>query len=113
MRIMDEHKQALAHYVLGNIDDDGYLRRDLNAIVDDLAFSLNIETTTEELEEILHLIQGFDPPGIGARDLQECLVLQLDRHIGEGRNNPATQNARMILHEFFDEFTRKHYDKIQ
>jgi len=113
MRIMDENKQALAHYVLGNIDDDGYLRRDMNAIVDDLAFSMNIMTSVEELEEILHLIQEFDPPGVGARDLQECLVLQLERHIQEGRNNRGTQNARMILHDFFEEFTRKHYDKIQ
>ena len=113
MRIMDEHKQALGHYILGNIDDDGYLRRDLDNIVDDLAFSLNISTTLEELQEILAMIQEFDPPGVGARNLQECLVLQLDRHSGEGRDNEATRNARIILTDYFDEFTRKHYDKIQ
>lgn len=113
MRIMDEHKQALGHYILGNIDDDGYLRRDIENIVDDLAFSLNIQTTAEELNEILELIQDFDPPGVGARNLQECLVLQLDRHTREGRSNEDTRNARTIVTDFFEEFTRKHYDKIQ
>jgi RNA polymerase sigma-54 factor len=113
MRIMEDHKQALGHYILGNIDDDGYLRRDLDSIVDDLAFSLNISTTIEELEEILLMIQEFDPPGVGARNLQECLILQLDRHSREGRSNGDTKNARVILLDFFDEFTRKHYDKIQ
>jgi len=113
MRIMEEHKQALGHYILGNIDDDGYLRRDLENIVDDLAFSLNISTTYEELQEILMLIQEFDPPGVGARNLQECLILQLDRHTKEGRSNEETRNARVILTDFFEEFTRKHYDKIQ
>ncbi|MCX6225723.1 MAG: RNA polymerase factor sigma-54 [Bacteroidia bacterium] len=113
MRIMDEDKQALGHYILGNIDDDGYLRRDLENIVDDLAFSLNISTTFEELQEILLLIQEFDPPGVGARNLQECLILQLDRHTREGRCNDDTKNARIILTDFFEEFTRKHYDKIQ
>lgn len=113
MRIMDDHKQALGHYILGNIDDDGYLRRDLDNIVDDLAFSLNISTTLEELQEILMLIQEFDPPGVGARNLQECLILQLDRHSREGRLNSATKHARIILTDYFEEFTRKHYDKIQ
>lgn len=113
MRILDGNKQALAHYILGNIDDDGYLRRDLNSIVDDLAFSLNIETTVEDLEEVLALIQDFDPPGVGARDLRECLMLQLDRHIQEGRNSQSTHNAQVILRDFYEEFTRKHYDKIQ
>jgi RNA polymerase sigma-54 factor len=113
LRILDEHKQALAHYILGNIDDDGYLRRDLMNIVDDLAFSMNISTSLEELEELLHVIQEFDPPGVGARDLRECLMLQLDRHAQEGRNTRDTRNARIILHDYFEEFTRKHYDKIQ
>jgi RNA polymerase sigma-54 factor len=113
MRIIDDNKQALAHYILGNIDDDGYLRRDLESIVDDLAFSLNISTTKEELLEILSMIQEFDPPGVGARNLQECLILQLDRHSREGRANESTRNARVILSDYFEEFTRKHYDKIQ
>ncbi|MCK9325435.1 MAG: RNA polymerase factor sigma-54 [Bacteroidales bacterium] len=113
LRILDENQQALAHYILGNIDDDGYLRRDLESIVDDLAFSLNISTTAQELEEILMMIQEFDPPGVGARDLRECLLLQIDRSIREGRNGPDITNARLILADYFEEFTRKHYDKIQ
>jgi len=112
-RILEDHKQALGHYILGNIDDDGYLRRELENIVDDLAFSMNIMTSEEELEEILHVIQDFDPPGVGARNLQECLTLQVDRNLGEGRNGDSMVLARKILQNFFDEFTRKHYDKIQ
>ena len=113
LRILDENQQALAHYILGNIDDDGYLRRDLESIVDDLAFSLNISTTVLELEEILMMIQEFDPPGVGARDLRECLLLQIDRNMREGRNGPDARRARLILQDYFDEFTRKHYDRIQ
>ena len=113
LRMLEEQKQALAHYILGNIDDDGYLRRDLSSIVDDLAFSYNIVTTEADLEEILTLIQEFDPAGVGARDLRECLLLQLDRHIQEGRNLKATEDARLILTDFYEEFTRKHYDRIQ
>lgn len=113
LRILDENQQALAHYILGNIDDDGYLRRDLESIVDDLAFSLNISTTVIELEEILMMIQEFDPPGVGARDLRECLLLQIERNMREGRNGSDTRRARIILQDYFDEFTRKHYDKIQ
>ncbi len=113
LRILDQHKQVLAHYILGNIDDDGYLRRDLASIVDDLAFSLNIETTVASLEEVLRMIQEFDPAGLGARDLRECLLLQLERHMQEGRNSKATQDALTVLQDFYEEFTRKHYDKIQ
>lgn len=112
-RIMDDHKQALGHYILGNIDDDGYLRRELENIVDDLAFSMNIMTTVNELEEILHIIQDFDPVGVGARNLQECLLLQFDRQIREGRTNGSVVLAKKILLNHFDEFTKKHYDKIQ
>ncbi|HYX10279.1 MAG TPA: RNA polymerase factor sigma-54, partial [Bacteroidales bacterium] len=86
-----------------------YLRRKLDAVVDDLAFSLNIETTEEELLEILRIIQDFDPVGVGARDLQECLLLQID---SKDQNIPAIAMARKILKYHFDEFTRKHYDKI-
>ena len=112
-RILEDHKQALGHYILGNIDDDGYLRRELENIVDDLAFSMNIMTSEEELEEILQLIQDFDPPGVGARNLQECLLLQVKRNLGEGRNGDSMVLAQKILQNYFDEFTRKHYDKIQ
>ncbi|MCD6332507.1 MAG: RNA polymerase factor sigma-54 [Bacteroidales bacterium] len=112
-RILDEHKQALGHYILGNIDDDGYLRRELSSIVDDLAFSMNIRTSEEELEEILKIIQDFDPPGIGARNLRECLLLQIDRITDENRNTRPLELARTILKDHFDEFTRKHYEKIR
>ena len=113
LRGLDEHMQALGHYILGNIDDDGYLRRELESIVDDLAFSMNIQSSIRELEEILQVIQDFDPPGVGARDLRECLLLQLDRIIREGRHDEHIETARLILKDFFNEFTRKHYEKIQ
>ena len=112
-RKLEEHKQALGQYILGNIDDDGYLRRDLENIVDDLAFSMNVMTTEEELEEILHIIQDFDPAGVGARSLKECLLLQINRKIEEGNNDDDLLLARRILEDYFTEFTRKHYDKIQ
>ncbi|MBE2246874.1 MAG: RNA polymerase factor sigma-54 [Candidatus Competibacteraceae bacterium] len=110
LRNLSDHQQALARHIIGNIDDDGYLMRDLTSMVDDLAFSMNIETTVEELEKILTVIQDFDPPGIGARNLQECLIIQLRK-----KENPSsyTQLAIQVLSRFFDEFTKKHYDKIQ
>ena len=107
-RIMEAEKQALGQYILGNIDDDGYLRRELENIVDDLAFSMNIMTTDKELGEILHVIQDFDPAGVGARNLQECLLLQIDRQMGEGRESSSMTLARKILMDHFDEFNRKH-----
>ncbi|MGV8092469.1 MAG: hypothetical protein AB2L24_11460 [Mangrovibacterium sp.] len=72
-------QKQLAEYIIGNIDDDGYLRRDLASISDDLAFNVNMEVSEQELEEILRIIQDFDPAGVGARDLQECLLLQIKR----------------------------------
>jgi RNA polymerase sigma-54 factor len=109
MRDLNEHKRTLASYLIGNLDDDGYLRRKLEAIVDDLDFTLNIKTTEEELREILTIIQDFEPVGVGARDLQECLLLQI---AAKDQNNPAVTNAEKILRFYFDEFTKKHYDKI-
>jgi RNA polymerase sigma-54 factor len=105
---LDEDEQNLAEYIIGNIDDDGYLRRDLSAISDDLAFNLNMEVTEDELLKILKTIQQFDPPGVGARDLQECLLLQLKR-----QNKREFVTAREIVSHYFDEFTKKHYTKIQ
>lgn len=110
LRKLDELQHALAEYLLGDIDEDGYLRRELSAVVDDLAFSMNVTTTEAELLEILRIIQDFDPPGVGARDLRECLLLQI-------RTKDLTQAgialAEKIIRHHFDEFTRKHYDKIQ
>ncbi len=109
LRSLTENQELLAQYILGNMDDDGYLRRKLEAIVDDLAFTQNITTTEQELYEILQIVQDFDPPGVGARDLQECLLLQIER---KDQCDPAIAMARVILKNHFQEFTRKHYDKI-
>jgi RNA polymerase sigma-54 factor len=79
LRVLDEQQFAIAENILGNIDDDGYLRREIESLVNDLAFSQNIITTEEEVENLLKVIQEFDPPGVGARNLQECLMLQLQR----------------------------------
>ena len=103
-----EEKSQLAEYIIGNIDDDGYLRRELAAISDDLAFNMNIEVSENELYDILKVIQEFDPPGVGARDLRECLLIQLKK-----RNSDDQNTAYTIVHDFFDEFTKKHYSKIQ
>ena len=109
LRDMPDFERQLAEYLVGNIDDDGYLRRDLESIVDDLAFSLNIETSKEQLTKILSIIQDFDPAGIGAVDLQQCLLLQIKRI---KKRNENIELAETILEELFTEFTRKHYDKI-
>ncbi|WP_372948049.1 RNA polymerase factor sigma-54 [Mariniphaga sp.] len=105
---LPEDDRQLAEYIIGNIDDDGYLRRDLISISDDLAFNLNMEVPEEKLKEILEIIQQFDPPGVGARDLKECLLLQLNRK--KGNNHEL---ATSIIKDFFEEFTRKHYEKIK
>ena len=110
LRKLDEQQHALALYLLGNFDEDGYLRRELNAIVDDLAFSVNITTTEEELLEILRIIQDFDPIGVGARDLRECLLLQIR---AKDQENKEIELAEKIIRHHFDEFTRKHYEKIR
>ena len=105
---MNEEEKLIAEYIIGNIDEDGYLRRELLSISDDLAFHNNMEVKLEDLERFLKLIQDFDPPGIGARDLQECLLLQIQRKKG----TDSTILAGKILQETFEEFTKKHYDKI-
>lgn len=106
---IEEDQRTLGDYLIGNLDENGYLRRELPAIVNDLAFNLNISTTVEELEEVLKAIQQFDPPGVGARDLKECLLIQVER---SEDNGPHIELARKILTRAFDEFTRKHYEKI-
>ena len=106
---MAEREMSLAVYIIGSIDDDGYLRRDLASITDDIAFSTGIETTESELEKILHTIQRLEPVGIGSRSLKECLLLQLD---ALPALNPAQKLARKILTSYFDEFTKKHYEKL-
>lgn len=108
---LDERQHTLARQLIGSIESDGYIRRDLDAIANDLAFSQNIPTNDQELEEILKMIQEFDPPGIGARNLQECLLLQLKRKEDHGQNGGVSL-AIKILEDHFDEFTKKHYKKI-
>lgn len=98
----------VGEYIIGNIDEDGYLRRDLTAILDDLLFQADIDYTMEELKEVLSVIQDFDPAGVGAIDLRECLMLQLMRK----EPTPSINVAKKILERSFNEFTRKHYDKI-
>ncbi len=107
---LDNHHYIIAQHLIGSLDDDGYLRRDLNSIVDDLSFSQNIQTTREELEETLKVIQTLDPAGIAARDLRECLLLQLDR---KKQEHHPHEIAYRIIHDYFDEFSKKHYEKIQ
>lgn len=110
LRKMTDKERAIADNIIGNIDDDGYLRREIEAIVDDLAFTQNVICTEEEVEDVLFLVQDFEPAGVGARDLRECLLLQLERrHHG----NIAIYTAKKILEKSFDEFTKKHYDKIK
>jgi RNA polymerase sigma-54 factor len=108
---LNEKEYIIGRQLVGSIETDGYIRRDLEAIVNDLAFSQGIETNAEEVEDVLKKIQTFDPPGIAARDLQECLLLQLDR-MDNGHNIDVIV-AKKIIRECFDEFTKKHYQKIQ
>ncbi|MFF5380682.1 RNA polymerase factor sigma-54 [Pedobacter suwonensis] len=96
--------------IIGSLDDDGYLRRPLGSMIDDLAFSQNVMVEEEDVLEMLKLIQGFDPPGIGARDLKECLLIQLKR---KDTNNPIIVKAMNVVENYLDEFTRKHYDKLE
>lgn len=109
LRNLDEKQILLGEYIIGNIDEDGYLRRELEAIADDLAFTFGMETSYEELHAVLMIIQDFEPAGVGARSLQECLMLQLAR---TGMEDPEDEIAYKILKFHFTEFTNKHYDKI-
>lgn len=108
LRDLSERHVKIAEYIIGNIDDNGYLRRDLSAIADDLIFQAGLDVTEQDIEEVLSVIQDFEPVGVGARDLQECLLLQLTKQDEDTTKGLAIR----ILTEFFEEFTRKHYDKI-
>jgi len=107
---LDETQKIIGKQLIGSIENDGYIRRDLEAIINDLAFSQNIETDLDEVEEVLRKIQSFDPAGIAARNLQECLVIQLERK--EHPEDPIVQHAIGVITNCFEEFTKKHYDKI-
>jgi len=107
---LDEHRTEIAVQVIGSIDDDGYLRRDPSSIVDDLAFNKGIITDEKELKKIIKEVQAFDPPGVAARDLQECLLLQLKRMKSK---DAGVKTAINIITNFFDEFAKKHYERIK
>jgi RNA polymerase sigma-54 factor len=106
---LDDRGHRIAEQIIGSLDEDGYLRREVSSIVDDLAFGQNIDTSVEEINNLIQQIQQFDPPGICAWTLQECLLLQLQR---QTQTKPV-KNAIKVLSDYFAEFTRKHYDKIQ
>lgn len=107
---LTEHQFQIADTIVGNLDESGYLKRDIDAIVDDLAFSVNLMTNEEEVEEVLKVVQSLDPAGVGARDLRECLLLQIERKQG---GDIVRYTAKKILQDSFEEFTRKHYEKIK
>ncbi len=108
LRVLDDRQQKIATYIIGNIDESGYLNRDLSAMVDDLAFTQNIITDIKEIDQLLKVVQEFDPAGVGARDLRECLLIQLRRK----DQSPAVELATELVDNFFDELSKKHYDKI-
>jgi RNA polymerase sigma-54 factor len=110
LRDLTEEEVIIATHIIGNIDDAGYLQRDIHSLIDDLAFSQNIQTNFKQVLELLRIIQEFDPPGVGARDLQECLLLQIRR---VSPRTPALDNATLLLEKNFTDFTKKHYQKIQ
>ncbi len=108
-RNLPERDMRLAVYLVGSIDEDGYLRRDLESVADDIAFTVGVETTAGELERLLDIIHELEPAGIGARDLRECLLLQMAQM---PINTRPRRLARKILTNYFDEFVKKHYEKL-
>ncbi|HVS90922.1 MAG TPA: RNA polymerase factor sigma-54 [Mucilaginibacter sp.] len=100
----------IGQQIIGSLDDDGYLRRSITSLTDDLAFSQNVFAEDEEVEEMLKVIQNFDPPGVGARSLQECLLIQLKR---KDTTDPIIKKAILVVENYLEEFTRKHYDKLE
>ncbi len=107
---LDDREKKIAEQIIGSIDDDGYLRREITAIVDDLAFRQNINSNEKEIGNIIKRIQQFDPAGVAARNLRECLLLQLQRKKNNGK---SVEDAIEVIENYFDEFTKKHYEKIQ
>ena len=107
-RHLDRHQYEIASFIIGSLDEDGYLRRDIESLVDDLAFRANIETDEEEVLQMLKVVQDFEPAGVGARDLRECLLLQLQ---GCAKSVEA-KNALVIIRDFYQEFVGRHFQKI-
>ncbi|MFT4667101.1 MAG: RNA polymerase sigma-54 factor, partial [Patescibacteria group bacterium] len=119
LKLVDEREELVARQIIGSIDDDGYLRREPVSIIDDLLFSQNITATEEEIFSLLKQIQRFDPPGIGAMDLQECLMIQLNHRAEHQKDTLEKEDqetfdiAIRIIDEYFNEFSKKHYQKLQ
>jgi RNA polymerase sigma-54 factor len=110
LQALSDNQYLIGNQIIGSLDDDGYLRRPILSLIDDLAFSQNVMADEQEVEEVLGIIQEFDPPGIGARDLQECLLIQLKK---KDQSNPIVIQAEEVVKNHLDEFTKKHYDKIE
>ena len=107
-RNLTEHQRTIASFIIGSLDDDGYLRLDIESLVDDLAFRAGVEATPEEVEQMLRVVQEFEPSGVGARDLRECLLIQLENK----KRTPSVENAIRVLSEQFDAFKNRHFTKI-
>ncbi len=107
---LDDKDFLIGQQIIGSLDDDGYLRRPILSLIDDLAFSQNVMATEEEVLEMLKVVQDFEPAGIGARDLQECLLIQLRK---KSQSSPTINQAITIVKNYLDEFTKKHYDKLE
>ncbi|MER3375237.1 MAG: RNA polymerase factor sigma-54 [Allomuricauda sp.] len=105
---LDDEQWAIAEFLVGSVDESGYIRRPISDIMDDLAFTQNIYVEEEKIESVLKVVQGLDPPGVGARSLDECLIIQLKRK----ERKPAVELAINILEKSFDQFTKKHYTKL-
>ncbi len=112
MQNFNEVEYQIAEYLIGCIDDDGYVRRELQSVVNDLLFMYNINASIQEVQKVLKTIQTFDPPGIAATSLQDCLLIQLNRKKQTASNQNILTLAITIIEKYFDEFTKKHYDKI-
>lgn len=107
-RTLTQKEHDIAVFIIGSLDEDGYLRRDVESLVDDMAFRAGIDTDAEEVERILRMVQDFEPAGVGARDLRECLLIQLRNC----RRTPDVENAERILEDYFQDFSNKHFQKI-
>ncbi len=107
-RNLTEHQRTVASFIIGSLDEDGYLRRDIESLVDDLAFRAGVESSAQEVEQMLRVIQEFEPSGVGARDLRECLLLQLE----DKKRTPSVADAIRVVDEQFDAFKNRHFQKI-
>lgn len=119
LNLDSEIHRIIAHQIIGSIDDSGYLRRDVNALIDDILFAFNIEVSPQQVEDVLSMIQRFDPPGVGARDLRETLIIQLKQRLqlaedqGDAELIPSLKLGLVILTKHFEAFSKKHFSRLQ